>query len=216
MKGYAGLCGGLLAIMVVLFLVVEALGIPLLTEPDPLGSRTGAVAAILGVTLLVVDVALPVPSSVVMISHGALFGVLVGTALSAIGSLGAFGVGFALGRRGEPVVRGLVSEEERQRADRFLLRWGLVGVVLSRPVPLLAETVSLVAGASPLPWRAALGAAALGCLPAAAVYALAGAVAASFAAGAVIFISVVAVAAGVAVVLTRRGGVPQRSRPRPL
>lgn len=212
MKRYAGLCAGLLAVMLVLFLVVEALEIPLLAEADPLGDRTGAVAAALGVTLLVVDVVLPVPSSVVMITHGALFGVLVGTALSVVGSLGSFGVGFALGRRGVPVVKRLVPEEERRRADRFLLRWGLVGVVLSRAVPLLAETVSLVAGASPLRWRAALGAAALGCLPAAAVYAVAGAVAASFAAGAVVFIAVVAVAVGVAVVVVPRAGLPGESR----
>lgn len=110
------------------------------------------------------------------------------------------------------MVKRLVPEEERRRADRFLLRWGLVGVVLSRAVPLLAETVSLVAGASPLRWRAALGAAALGCLPAAAVYAVAGAVAASFAAGAVVFIAVVAVAVGVAVVVVPRAGLPGESR----
>ncbi|HSH59595.1 MAG TPA: VTT domain-containing protein [Acidimicrobiales bacterium] len=213
MKRYAGLCSVLLAVMLVPFLVVEALDIPLLAEPAPLGSRTGAVAAVLGVTLLVIDVALPVPSSVVMISHGALFGGLVGMALSVVGSLGSFGVGFALGRRGEPVVMRLVPEEERERADRFLLRWGLFGVVLSRPVPLLAETVSVVAGASPLSWRAAVGAAALGCLPAAAVYAFAGAATDTFAAGAVIFIAVVMVAVGVGVVVMPRCGVPQRSRP---
>ncbi len=212
MKRYAGLCAGLLAVMLLLFLVVEALEVPLLSDPAPLGTRTGAVAAALGVALLVADVALPVPSSVVMVAHGALFGVLPGMALSALGSAGSFAVGFALGRRGEPVVRRLVPDEDRQRADRFLVRWGLVGVVLSRPVPLLAETVSFVAGASPLPWRAALGAAALGSLPAAAVYAVAGALAASFAAGAVVFIAVVMVAVGVGVVVVPGGGVPQRSR----
>ncbi|HEX2063628.1 MAG TPA: VTT domain-containing protein [Acidimicrobiales bacterium] len=213
MKRYAALCAGLLTVMLALFLVVEALDIPLLAEADPLGDRTGAVAAALGVTLLVVDVALPVPSSVVMITHGALFGALVGTALSVLGSLGSFSVGFALGRRGEPVVKRLVPEEERQRADRFLVRWGVVGVVLSRPVPLLAEAVSFVAGTSPLPWRPTLVAAALGCLPAAAVYAVAGAVAASFASGAVVFIAVVVLALGVGVLVVPRGGVPGESPP---
>lgn len=214
MMRYASLWGGLLAVMLLLFLVAEAIDIPFLTEPTALGSRTGAVAAMLGVTLLVVDVVLPVPSSVVMITHGALFGVPMGMALSAIGSLGSFALGFALGRRGEPVVTRLVPEEERRRADRFLLRWGTVGVVLSRPVPLLAETVSFMAGASPLRWRAALGAAALGCLPAAAVYAVAGALAASFATGAVVFVAVVGVALAVAAAVVRSGrAVPQGRRP---
>ena len=112
------------------------------------------------------------------------------------------------------MVTRLVPEEERRRADRFLLRWGTVGVVLSRPVPLLAETVSFMAGASPLRWRAALGAAALGCVPAAAVYAVAGALAASFATGAVVFVAVVVVAAVVAAVVVRSGrAVPLGRRP---
>ena len=214
MTRYASLWGGLLGVMLLLFLVAEAIDVPILTEPTPLGSRTGTAAAMVGVTLLVVDVVLPVPSSVVMITHGALFGVPMGMALSVIGSLGSFALGFALGRRGEPVVTRLVPEEERRRADRFLLRWGTVGVVLSRPVPLLAETVSFMAGASPLRWRAALGAAALGCVPAAAVYAVAGALAASFATGAVVFVAVVVVAAVVAAVVARSGrAVPLGRRP---
>ncbi len=214
MMRYASLCAGLLVAMLLLFLVAEAFHVPLVTEPNSLGSRTGAVAAMLGVTLLVVDVVLPVPSSVVMMTHGALFGVPIGMALSVIGSLGSFALGFALGRRGESVVRRVVPEEERRRADRFLLRWGPVGVVLSRPVPMLAETVSFMAGASPLRWRAALGAAALGCVPAAAVYAVAGALAASFATGAVVFIAIVVVATVVAGVVVRSdGAVPQGRRP---
>ncbi len=38
---------------------------------------SGVVAALVGVGLLVADVVLPVPSSVVMLAHGALFGVVL-------------------------------------------------------------------------------------------------------------------------------------------
>ncbi len=214
MKRYACLCGGLVAAMLLLFVLAEAFDVPFLTEQTPLGTRSGAVAAMVGMTLLVADVVLRVPSSVVMIAHGALFGVPLGMALSMVGSLGSFAVGFAVGRRGEPAVARLVPEEERRQADRLLLRWGLAGIVLTRPVPLLAETVSLMAGASPLRWRSALGAAALGCLPAAAVYAMAGTLAAGFATGAVVFVAVVVIASAVAVVVGRSGGaVPRSSQP---
>ncbi|MDQ3677520.1 MAG: VTT domain-containing protein, partial [Actinomycetota bacterium] len=64
---------------------------------------------------------------------------------------------------------------ERARADAFLARWGALAVVVSRPVPIAAETLALLAGASPLPWRRFLPAAALGSLPPALLYAAAGA-----------------------------------------
>src|SRR5215211_6626130 len=57
-------------------------------------------ACLLLLFLLVVDVVLPVPSNLVMIAHGALFGVAIGTFLSLVGSIGAALVGFAIGQRG--------------------------------------------------------------------------------------------------------------------
>ena len=100
MKRYLLLIAGMVALMLVLFGVVEALGIPLLTEPSASLKRLGGLAAPLGVALLVADVLLPVPSSLVMIAHGALFGVAVGTVLSMIGTVGAGLFGFGLGRKG--------------------------------------------------------------------------------------------------------------------
>ncbi len=94
----------LLAAMLLLFLVPDAWHIPYLADPAPVRGMTGTVAALTGVTLLVIDIVLPVPSSVVMITHGALFGVALGTGLSLLGSLGSFSVGFALGRRGTALV----------------------------------------------------------------------------------------------------------------
>ncbi len=81
-----------------------------------------------GVGLLIADVLLPVPSSIVMIAHGALFGVVYGTLLSLIGGTGATLVGFALGRRGGPLLARVVSREERTRADCLLRRWGALAI----------------------------------------------------------------------------------------
>ena len=205
MKRYAVVSGALIAALTLLFVLVEAFHVPVLTDESPLGSGNELLgAAAIGVALLVIDVFLPVPSSVVMVANGALFGVLLGTVLSLIGSLGAFVVGFALGRRGTTVVTAQVPEDERQRADRYFARWGVAAIILSRPVPILAETVSFVAGTSVLGWRAALGAAIVGSLPTAAVYAVAGAMAASFATAGVVFAVVVLLAGGAALVLRPR------------
>lgn len=194
MRHYLVAAFGLLAGLLALFAVVEAAGVPLLTDPAPWLRDGGVLAAALGVGLLVADVGLPVPSSLVMVAHGALFGVVTGTLLSLAGSVGAAVVGFAVGRRGGPLLARVVPAEEQRRADALLARWGTLAIVVTRPVPLLAETVAVLAGASPLPWPRVALAAAAGSLPAALLYALTGAVAASFDNAALVFGLVLAVA----------------------
>jgi len=178
-----------------LFVVVEALNVPLLTDPSPWMEHGSVLAALVGVGLLVIDVALPVPSSLVMVAHGALFGVVLGTFLSLIGSVGAAMLGFALGRRGGPLLARLVPPGERARADRLLTRWGTLAIVVTRPVPLLAETVAIMAGSSPLGWGRAFVAALVGSLPGALLYALTGAAATSAQNGVLVFGLVLLVAA---------------------
>ena len=187
MKRYWAVTGLMLGLFLILFLLVEVLGVPLMTDPSPWMERGGMLSALVGVGLLVTDVVLPVPSSLVMVAHGALFGVVVGTLLSLVGSVGAALVGFAVGRRGGPLLSRLVSAEERERADRLLTRWGALAIVVTRPVPLLAETVVILAGTSPLGWGRAALAALAGSLPAALLYALTGALAVSFQSSALVF-----------------------------
>lgn len=179
MKRYWLLTVLMMVLFLVLFGIAEWLQVPLLTDPGPLLAEGGWIAAAVGVGLLVVDVALPVPSSLVMIAHGALFGVVGGTLLSLLGSLGAALFGFWIGRRGGPLFARLVPEDERRRADALLQEWGDLAIVVTRPVPILAETVAILAGASPMkPGRMVLATLA-GSLPAALLYALTGATARS-------------------------------------
>lgn len=148
-----------------------------------------------GVGLLIADVLLPVPSSLIMIAHGALFGVVYGTLLSLLGGAGATLVGFALGRRGGLLLARIVSQEERTRADRLLRRWGALAIVVTRPIPVLAETTAILAGTSSMNWSRALLAGVAGSLPGALLYALTGALATSFASGVLVFGLVLVIAA---------------------
>lgn len=179
MKRYWTLFGLMLGFFLAIFAIVEALGVPLLTDPEPWMNEGGPAAAALGIGLLIGDIVLPVPSSFVMIAHGALFGVVVGTALSLVGSVGAALIGFAIGRRGGPLLDRVVPAEERARADAMLERWGPLAILVTRPVPLLAETVAVMAGASRLRWGPVAVAAVAGSIPAALLYAITGATAAS-------------------------------------
>ena len=178
MRSYALLAAGMAAAFLALFGLVQALGVPLLADPTPWLAGSAGAAAAVGVGLLVLDVFLPVPSSLVMVAHGALFGVAGGTLLSLAGGVGAGVLGFALGRWGSPLLLARVPPEERRRADALLERWGALAVVVTRPVPILAETVAILAGASPLGWPRFLLATAAGTLPAALLYAVTGATAA--------------------------------------
>jgi uncharacterized membrane protein YdjX (TVP38/TMEM64 family) len=186
-KRYWFIVGAMFALFLMLFLLVEALHIPILSDPSRWLERGGLWAALLGVALLIADIVLPVPSSLVMIAHGAIFGAMIGTLLSLIGSVGAAIAGFAIGRRGGSLLERLVPAEERARVDRLLIRWGALAIVVSRPVPLLAETVAIMSGASPMSWRRAILASIAGSFPPALLYALTGSVAASFESGALMF-----------------------------
>lgn len=182
--------GGMLALFLLLFFLVEALGVPLLVDPTPWLKEGGVWAAALGVALLIADVLLPVPSSLVMVAHGALFGVFAGTLLSLAGSTGAAMFGFWIGRRGGRLLERLVNADERERANRLLEKWGMLGIIVTRPIPLLAETVAIMAGASPLGWGRTALAAFAGSLPPALLYALTGASAGRFENTALMFLFV--------------------------
>lgn len=195
MRRYWVVVAALLSVLLVLFALVEALEVPLLTDPAPALSSNALAGAVLGVGLLMADVVLPVPSSLVMLAHGAAFGVVAGAALSLVGSLGAALLGLALGRRGGALLDRVVPQQERRRADALLARWGTLAIVVTRPVPLLAETTVLLAGASGVGWARTAGAAVVGSLPAAVLYALAGAAAADVASTPVVFAFVLALAA---------------------
>jgi uncharacterized membrane protein YdjX (TVP38/TMEM64 family) len=196
MKRYFIIMAVMVALFLLLFLLVEALGVPLLTDPTPWLRHGGALAAVVGVGLLVADVLLPVPSIPVMVAHGALFGVACGTLLSLIGSVGAALFAFAIGRRGGRTLERLVSPAERGRADELLKRWGALAIIVTRPVPMLAETVAIMAGTSSLGWWRMTLAALAGSLPPALLYAISGATVVNLQHTTLVFSLVILIAGG--------------------
>lgn len=173
--------------------LAEAFEVKLLVDPSE-QLAGGRLAAALGVSLLVADILLPVPSSVVMVAHGALFGVVPGAALSLLGRTGNAAVGVALGRGAGRLLAERSPGTERARGTELVERWGLAAIVLTRPVPVLAESTVIAAGAMRLSAPAIVAAAALGGVPEGLLYAMAGAYAASYASTAIVFVAVIALA----------------------
>ncbi len=194
MKAYSILFFVLLCFFLLLFLLVEQFQVPLLSDPSAVLNRGGFIAAVVGTGLLVIDIVLPVPSSLIMIANGALFGLVLGGALSLLGGLGSSLVGFWIGRRSTRLVQRFVPEDERRQADRLMERWGMIAIIATRPIPLVSETLSIVAGSTSLRWRAMIGASVLGLVPGAAIYAATGVYAVTLESSVWSFVVVLAVA----------------------
>jgi len=194
MKHYLLLTTVMIVAFLIFFFIAESLGLAILTDPMPLLSRGGLIAGLAGFGLLVADVVLPVPSSLIMIAHGALFGIVIGTLVSTLGSLAATAFGFWLGRTGSSWLERLIPEEERRRGNALLQQWGDLAILVTRPVPILAETTAILAGTSQMTWSRLIIATLLGALPGTLLYAITGATAASLDNSIYIFALVLAVA----------------------
>lgn len=161
------------ALLLLVFAAFEGFGAPVLGEAGTRLRRQSAATAALGVSLLVIDVVLPVASSVVMVALGSLFGVIGGTVLSSVGGVGSLLLAAALGRRGRAPLDRALGDDGR-RAAAMVERYGMAAVLASRPIPLLAESTAIVAGATGMPWWRLLLAGTAGTIPVALVYAIAG------------------------------------------
>lgn len=174
---YAILAGSLIAFVIVPFVLFgtsfEAWTFGVL-EP----SRSAPFIAIAGMLLLAADVVLPVPSTVVASGLGAMLGAPWGILTTAMGLTLGCAIGYGLGR----FLGHDFAERELGAADfaylaGLLQRYGLLLLVMCRPVPVLAEASVIAAGVMGMPAWPVLLVTALANLGFAAVYAGLGAAA---------------------------------------
>jgi uncharacterized membrane protein YdjX (TVP38/TMEM64 family) len=184
----------LVTLFMVMFVVAEQMRIPLLTNPRAHVVQATWPAAAIGVSLLVADVVLPIPASGVMIAQGAAFGFLYGSMLSLVGGTGATLVAYFVGRRSRGLLNRVVPHDQQRRGAELLERHGMWAIVVTRPVPMLAETIGILAGTTSMPWWKVAAAGAIGNLVPAVAYAAAGAYAATFVNGLAVFAGVLALA----------------------
>lgn len=128
------------------------------------GFGTWAWAA--GMGLLVADIALPVPGTVVMSALGWIYGWFWGGLTSALGSMLAGMTAYALCRwLGRPAARWIAGDDGLERARALFERRGGWLVALSRWLPVLTEAVACLAGLARMPWRTFWVAMVCGSLP---------------------------------------------------
>jgi len=140
-------------------------------------TNAGAGSALTIMALLAADLFLPIPSSLIMVLSGAAFGVMGGALLGLVGSIGGEWLGFELVRRyGRRASAAIVGDEEIERLSRAFARHGLAAVAVTRALPVVMETTSVVAGLSSMTLSAFLIGSFIGTAPIVLVYAYAGAV----------------------------------------
>lgn len=201
------LVGSVCLFLLLLFVAGSAAGIPYLEGTEWMAEYSVPVAAAIGNLLLMLDVLLPIPSSLLMVANGALLGAFWGSIASLVSSTLAGLLAFWIGRKGSGVVHRFVRADELARADRFFRRWGGAAVVLSRPIPIIAEAVGALAGMTALSWKRFSVALVMGNLPIAILYALAGASVNQIRNGSIIFLTLVG-SASLWLLLSRRGSPP--------
>jgi len=178
--------------MLFIFFVIQAFQPAFLQDAGFMMQQKKWLAALTGIALLILDVVAPVPSSLVMFANGILFGSVAGAALSLLGGLGAAYCGYWLGLKGQNAGQRFTGAASMAWANDFFSRWGLLAVIVSRPVPIMAEAVSIAAGMAGMKPGKLLFASALGLLPAALLYAIAGAYSLDLEGGLISFLAVIA------------------------
>lgn len=127
---------------------------------------TGPWAWAAGIGLLVSDLVLPIPGTVVMSALGFLYGPILGGLIAAAGGVLAGITGYGVGRLcGERVARRWLGDVDFEKGQLFFARGGGWMVALSRALPILPEVVSCMAGLVRMPFGRFVAALACGSLP---------------------------------------------------
>lgn len=140
-------------------------------------TSAGTAGAIVVAGLLAADIVLPVPSSLVMIASGAAFGVAWGSVIALVGSIGGEWLGFEVARTyGRRAAERMCGAQDVEKMSGVFQRHGAAAVIVTRALPVVMETMSVVAGLSRMQRGTFLMASLLGTAPIVVIYAYAGAV----------------------------------------
>ncbi len=119
-----------------------------------------------GVFLLMSDLLLPIPGTVVMSALGFVYGTAVGGLVAATGSFLSGLLGYALCRFfGRGTARRLLGKKELERGEQLFANVGGWIIVLSRWLPLLSEVIACTAGLIRMPARTFIFVLTCGSLP---------------------------------------------------
>lgn len=114
----------------------------------------GPWAWIAGILLLLGDLVLPVPGTVVISALGYIYGIGIGGGVASTGLILAGMSGYGLGRLfGEGFARRWLGDGDYEKGRRLFEKGGGWIVAMSRALPILPEVISCTAGLVRMPFR---------------------------------------------------------------
>jgi uncharacterized membrane protein YdjX (TVP38/TMEM64 family) len=123
-------------------------------------------AWLLGIALLMADLLLPIPGTIVMSALGAVYGFWIGGLLSVIGSMLAGMLGYGVGRFfKESFAKRWLGEKDFEKGKSLFERGGAWVVAISRALPILPEVIACMAGLLRMPFGTFVIALACGAIP---------------------------------------------------
>ncbi len=164
-------------------------------------------AWLVGIGLLLVDLLLPIPGTIVMSALGAVYGFWLGGLLASVGAMLAGTFGYGVGRLfNEATARRWLGAKDFARGKDLFARGGAWVVAMSRAVPILPEVLACMAGLLRMPFWKFFIALACGSFPMGFLFAWIGTIGRDSPAWGIVFsIGVPAVLWGIAGVFRRTG-----------
>lgn len=119
-----------------------------------------------GIGLLLADLLLPIPGTVVMSALGAVYGFWLGGVLAAVGSILAGMFGYGVGRFfNEDLAKRWLGEKDFEKGRSLFQNGGAWVVAMSRALPILPEVLACMAGLLRMPFAKFCLALACGSVP---------------------------------------------------
>jgi uncharacterized membrane protein YdjX (TVP38/TMEM64 family) len=109
--------------------------------------------AIFSSLFLTADIILPIPSSLIMILNGKILGAILGSLISFVSGLTSSMIGFYMGCRSMPFVNRFFNVRERNAGNMFFEKYGNLAIVMSKSLPVISESLSVVAGTTSVSFR---------------------------------------------------------------
>lgn len=164
-------------------------------------------AWLLGILLLLADLLLPIPGTIVMSALGAVYGFWIGGLIATIGSMLAGILGYGVGRFfDEKFAKRWLGEKDFEKGRSLFEKSGAWVVATSRALPILPEVMACMAGLLRMPFGTFVIALACGSVPMGFLFAWIGMVGRDQPAWGLAFsLGVPAVLWGVAAVMRKKG-----------
>ncbi|MCE7992360.1 MAG: VTT domain-containing protein [Roseivirga sp.] len=103
--------------------------------------------ALLSFLVLSSDIVLPVPSSIVMYGNGLVLGLIKGALLSLFAVFISSSIGYYLGKVSN------YKASSSEKATAIMQKYGALGIIITRGIPILSESIVFTAGYNRLNFR---------------------------------------------------------------